>query len=268
MIAFPNAKINLGLNILSKRPDGYHNISSCFVPISWCDALEIVQADAFSFTSSGLPIPGNTAGNLVVKAYETLRHDFDLPPVQMHLHKVIPMGAGMGGGSADGAYALRLLNELFDLQQNYQQLEQYAASLGADCPFFIRNQTQMVGGIGDEFETIDLDLSGYKMVVIYPEIHVDTSSAFRAIRPQKPTHMPADVLKLAIGEWRDLLINDFEQPVFAAHPELAAIKQGLYNQGAHYAAMSGSGSSVYGLFATEATVTVDSKHKNHHEHIF
>lgn len=248
MIAFPNAKINLGLNILSRRPDGYHNLTSCFVPIQWCDVLEIVRSDRFSFQSTGLSIPGDEKSNLVIKAYEMLREDFDLSPVSIHLHKVIPMGAGMGGGSSDAAFALKLLNSLFELELSMDQLEKYAARLGADCPFFIQNKAQLVGGIGEIFESIELDLTGYQMQVVYPGIHVNTGAAFRAITPQDPQFFPAEVLTLSLEEWKGKLINDFEMPVFGLHPELAQIKEAMYRSGAIYAAMSGSGSSIFGIF--------------------
>ncbi|UXP30643.1 4-(cytidine 5'-diphospho)-2-C-methyl-D-erythritol kinase [Reichenbachiella agarivorans] len=256
MIAFPNAKINLGLNILSRRPDGYHNISSCFLPVSWRDILEIIPSDTFSFHSSGLSIPGDFHSNLVVKAYEMLRADFDLSPVEIHLHKVIPMGAGMGGGSSDGAFALKLLNELFALNLDHGQLEAYAKKLGADCPFFIQNKPRMVGGIGDVFEDIDLDLKGYQLLIVYPEIHINTKLAFQSITPQIPKMMPQEVLQLPILDWKDHLVNDFERPVFAQHPSLATLKEELYQHGALYASMSGSGSSVFGIFDSKQSVNM------------
>ncbi|PIB34244.1 4-(cytidine 5'-diphospho)-2-C-methyl-D-erythritol kinase [Reichenbachiella sp. 5M10] len=249
MIAFPNAKINLGLNILSKRPDGYHNLTSCFVPIDWSDALEVILSDSFAFTSSGLDIPGDASGNLVVQAYELLRADFDLSPVHFHLHKVIPMGAGLGGGSSDGAFALRLLNDLFVLDLDVDRLQAYAKKLGADCPFFVENKTQLVSGIGDVMEEIAVDLSAYQLAVLYPPVHIHTGQAFGGITPRIPAELPRDILSGPIEQWREVLVNDFETPVFAMHPVLAEIKEEFYRQGAHYASLSGSGSSIYGLFA-------------------
>ncbi len=248
MVVFPNAKINLGLNIVLKRPDGYHNISSCFVPIGWKDALEAVPADAFEFTSSGLDIPGDQQANLCVKAYHLLKENHDIPAVRMHLHKVIPMGAGMGGGSADGAFALKLLNELFELNLSTETLERYAQELGADCPFFIQNTPKLVSGIGEVLEDAMIDLSNKKVVVVYPNLHVHTGTAFSQITPREPGLSVASIIKTPMERWREVLVNDFEAPVFEQFPEIAQIKTKLYEQGAVYASMTGSGSAVYGLF--------------------
>lgn len=255
MIVFPNAKINLGLNIISRRPDGYHNISSCFLPVGWKDALEAVPSDHFEFGSSGLHIPGKSSDNLCVKAFKLLKEKHHIPPVKMHLHKVIPMGAGLGGGSADGAFALKLLNDLFDLGLVNAQLEEYAKSLGADCPFFIRNRPMLVSGIGDVFEEIGFHIKGKFLVIVNPGIHVNTAQAFKSIRPKTPEFSLSESLYMNPDQWQDRVVNDFEGSVFEMHPRLKNVKNGLIKAGAIYAAMSGSGSSIYGIFDHEITIS-------------
>ncbi|MEP1781135.1 4-(cytidine 5'-diphospho)-2-C-methyl-D-erythritol kinase [Reichenbachiella sp.] len=248
MIAFPNAKINIGLNITSKRTDGYHNLSSCFLPLGWKDALEIVPADEFVFTSSGLDIPEDGSTNLCVRAYELLKEKHDIPPVKMHLHKVVPMGAGLGGGSADGAFALKLLNEQFEIGLTKVELEAYAITLGADCPFFIDNQPKLVTGVGEILEDIVLDLSDYLVVAVFPGIHVNTRVAFDGITPKEPGYDIKSALQQPPKDWQGAVVNDFEKTVFAAHPELQSIKLKLLELGADYASMTGTGSAVYGIF--------------------
>lgn len=244
MITFPNAKINIGLNVIEKRPDGFHNIESCFIPIPWKDALEVIEADAFSFKSTGISIPGDS--NIVLKAYTLLKEKFKLPPVAIHLHKNIPIGAGLGGGSADGAFMLTLLNNLFELNLDVDRLKSLAGQLGSDCPFFIENENKYVEGTGNVFSDIKLDLSDLFIAVIYPEIHVETKSAYHGLEPQKPEYNLKDVIETTmISEWQDVVKNDFEK---TAAPEILKLKQALYSAGALYASMSGSGSSVYGLF--------------------
>ncbi len=252
MIAFPNAKINIGLNITSKRADGYHNLSSCFLPIDWKDALEVVPSELFEFTSSGLDIPGDSNGNLCVKAYELLKNKHDIPPVKMHLHKVIPMGAGLGGGSADGAFALKLLNDLFEIGLTKGELETYAKTLGADCPFFIDNKPKLVTGIGEVMEDVTVDLSGYELVVVFPGIHVSTKTAFSGITPREPNYDLRATLQEPPKNWQGTVVNDFEETVFAAHPEIQQIKGQLLEQGAHFASMTGTGSAVFGVFGKGA----------------
>ena len=253
MIAFPNAKINLGLNITARRPDGYHDIESCFFPVGWSDALEIVPAPQFSFTSTGIDIPRSEGGNLCIRAYDILKEDYDLPPVQMHLHKNIPIGAGLGGGSADCAYTLKLLNNLFQLSLTDDQLESYASRLGSDCPFFVRNKTVLASGTGTTFSSVNLDLSAYHIQIVYPGIHISTGEAYSVIRPTVPAHNIRDILtKTSFENWRSQLKNDFEAPLFDRYPELKTIKEKLYDHGALYASMTGSGSAIYGIF-DEAT---------------
>ena len=256
MITVPVAKINLGLNVVSKRADGYHNLETVFYPVSIKDALEITVMDE-GFPSAvdcdlkitNIHIEGDEQKNLVVRAYQLLKHDYPtLPRIHAHLYKGIPTQAGMGGGSSDCAFTITLLNEMFSLSLTDQQMEGYAAQLGADCAFFIKSRPAYAEGIGEKLQPIALDLSAYHIGVVRPDIPVPTREAFALITPHKPVKNCRDVVKLPIETWREQLVNDFEQSVFAQHPEIAAIKQQLYNLGAVYAAMSGSGSAVFGLF--------------------
>jgi 4-diphosphocytidyl-2-C-methyl-D-erythritol kinase len=256
MIVFPNCKINLGLHITRKRADGYHDIDTVFYPVPLEDALECIHApssaEPIAFTASGLPVAGNASDNLCVKAWYLLKKDFpDLPPVQMHLHKAIPMGAGLGGGSADGAFALQLLSQLFHLNLSTEQLEGYALQLGSDCPFFIRNRPCHATGRGEQMQPVQTDLSGYTIVVVHPGIHISTAKAFAGITPHMPERSLAEIIALPVTEWKEHLVNDFEKSIASDWPAIAGIKQQLYAAGAAYASMSGSGSAVYGLFPKE-----------------
>lgn len=256
MITFPIAKINLGLNVVERRPDGYHNLETVFYPVRIADALEVQTMDA-QFPSAtdcdlkvtNIVIEGDEQRNLVVRAYQLLKQDFpELPRVHVHLYKCIPTQAGMGGGSSDGAYMLRLLNEQFQLGLTVQQLCGYAQRLGADCAFFVESRPAYAEGIGELLQPIDLDLSGWYLAVVRPDIPVSTKEAFSLITPERPAVNCREVVKQPVESWCGQLVNDFERSVFAIHPELAEVKQRLYDQGAAYAAMSGSGSSIYGLF--------------------
>lgn len=247
MITFPNAKINLGLNILEKRSDGYHNLESYFYPIPWHDSLEILESNTFSFKSYGLEIPGGST-NLCIKAYDLLKEDFDLPPVDIHLLKGIPMGAGLGGGSADGAFTLRMLNNLFKLNLEREKLEAYALELGSDCPFFISNESHVATGRGEQFVTKGADLSGYFLAIINPGIHVSTKEAFDGIVPASHKNSIETLIANPIHTWKDQLVNDFEQTIFPKHPEVEQLKNEMYDKGALYASMTGTGSTVYGIF--------------------
>lgn len=248
MIVFPKAKINLGLNIVSKREDGYHNIESCFYPIPWRDSLEVIEAASFAFHSYGLEIPGDTSSNLCVKAYEILKADFNIPPVEIHLLKNIPMGAGLGGGSADGAFTLKMLNELFELGLSDLQLEAYALQLGSDCTFFIKNQPAIARGRGEQLKPIDLDLSGYYLAIHNPGIHISTKEAYAGVNPHQPESSVSEIIQKPIESWKDTLLNDFEASIFPNHPEIEQLKKEMYDAGAIYASMTGSGSTVYGVF--------------------
>lgn len=252
MVVFPNAKINLGLNILRKRADGYHDIASCFVPVPYTDVLEILPAQKFGFTSSGIAIPGDEKDNLCIKAYQLLQNDFQLPPIQIHLHKVIPIGAGLGGGSADASFTLRCLSEMFELYLDDFLLEEYAAKIGSDCPFFIRNEAVMAYGTGTEFVEVKLNWQKPYLVLVTPPIHVATTEAYAGVQPNDSRPDPKEVTeKKPLPEWKELVRNDFETSVFQQYPAIAEIKSKLYEAGATYASMSGSGASVYGIFEQE-----------------
>ena len=247
MIVYPNAKINIGLNVLEKRADNYHELSSVFYPVNdLCDILEIIPAAEFSFSSSGITIPGE--GNICTKAFELLKADFEIANVIMHLHKQIPIGAGLGGGSADGAFALKALNEIFKLELSIIELEDYALQLGADCPFFIENSPKYITGIGEKMRNINLDLSSYKLKFIFPELHISTAEAYEGVIPSQPKINLLDLIKQPIENWKTKVKNDFEVTVFAKDPQLQKMKDQLYADGAVYASMSGSGSVLYGVF--------------------
>jgi 4-diphosphocytidyl-2-C-methyl-D-erythritol kinase len=255
MIVFPNAKINIGLNITNKRPDGYHDIESCFYPIGWSDALEILPADEFRFESSGIPIPGNPADNLCTKAYELLKKDHSIPPVSMHLLKSVPIGAGLGGGSSDAAFAIKALNSLFDLRIPVEEQLEYARTLGSDCAFFITNQPAFCFNKGDEFDKIEVNLTGKWIVLVNPGIHISTAEAYSGIKPQPSGQDLRFDLTQPLSAWKNVVKNDFETSLFPKYPLLAEIKQRLYNYGAVYASMSGSGSTLYGIFQEETDLT-------------
>ncbi|MBS1665239.1 MAG: 4-(cytidine 5'-diphospho)-2-C-methyl-D-erythritol kinase [Bacteroidetes bacterium] len=249
MILFPNCKINLGLRILRKREDGYHDLETLFFPLGIKDVLEINRSTELTFTAYGAPIPGDESTNLCLKAYHLLKKDFPtLPPIHIHLYKHIPIGAGLGGGSSDGAFTLVSLNQQFHLQLTTPQLLDYAVQLGSDCPFFILNTPHLGSGRGEQLEPIDLDLKGSKIVLINPKIHISTARAFSLCKPTPTGPSIKDIIRQPIQSWRDTLINDFEEPVFRMHPELRTIKETLYAQGALYAALTGSGSSLFGIF--------------------
>ena len=253
MLVFPNAKLNLGLYVTQRRPDGFHTLESVFVPLPWTDALEMLPAPAdqpaTSITLTGRPIPGNPATNLCVRAYALLQADFpQLPPAQIYLHKIVPIGAGLGGGSADAAFALKAANDLFSLNLAPEALEGYARRLGSDCAFFIRNKPVLAVEKGDVFEEIDLRLAGLGCVVVYPNLHISTAEAYARISPRPPAHPLRAALAQPLSTWRNTVGNDFETALTPSHPVLAAIKQQLYAAGAAYASLSGSGSAVYGLW--------------------
>ena len=258
MITFPNIKINLGLSITEKRPDGYHNLETVYYPVALEDALEIrtnpEAQQKFTLHQHGMEIAGNPENNLVVKAYLLLDKEFHLPPVEIHLYKHIPSGAGLGGGSSDAAFMLKLLNEHYNLQLSDNQLEDYAAILGADCAFFIKNTPTYAEGIGNIFSPIELSLKGYRIMIVKPDVFVSTREAFANIRPHRPEYPVREVIRRPVAEWKDTLINDFEASVFPQYPVIGEIKEELYHQGAIYASMSGSGSSVFGLFAAGTTL--------------
>lgn len=253
MITFPNAKINLGLNIVEKRPDGYHNLETIFYPINLQDALEVTRREnndkEYTLHISGSPLEGEPEDNLVVQAYKLLKKDYPgLLPVDIHMYKHIPAGAGLGGGSSDTACMIKLLNDKFSLGLSTERMEEYAVKLGADCAFFIRNKPVFATGIGNLFEPVELSLKGYHIILIKPDIFVSTRDAFAEIKPVRPAVSLKEIVKQPMETWKNSMKNDFEDSVFKKFPEIAAIKDELYDLGAVYAAMSGSGSSVYGIF--------------------
>lgn len=256
MIVFPNSKINLGLSILRKRNDGYHDLETVFYPIPLHDALEVIplgpneRTSSFPFTQSGAAIKGRPTANLCVMAYKLLKKDFpDLPKIKMHLHKVVPSGAGLGGGSADAAFTLVMLNQMFDLGISDEKLREYANELGSDCPFFIINKPCYATGRGEMLEVVNLDLDAYTLLVVNPGIHVDTGLAFLNITPSFPSRSVKEIItEVPIERWKDELRNDFEKVIFPKYNEIVEIKDLMYNKGALYASMSGSGSTVFGIF--------------------
>ena len=250
MIDFPNCKINLGLYIENKRSDGFHNIKTIFYPFDLSDVLEIIESDStgFSFTMSGIALNSSGQSNLCVKAYELLKNDFNLPAVKMHLHKNIPHGAGLGGGSADAAFTIKLLNKTFNLNLSISQMHEYAAKLGSDCPFFIENRTVIAKEKGDIFNPIQISLENYYILIVKPDVYVSTPEAYQWIKPRNAQVDIETIIKNPIETWKDLLYNDFEKSVFSKYPIIASIKDIFYKNGAIYAAMSGSGAAVFGIF--------------------
>ena len=288
MICFPNAKINLGLFVTEKRSDGFHDIETILFPIPLCDALECVEIvdpvethGRASLQIHGISIDGNPNENLVYKAYQLLKNDFNLPNIRINLFKKIPFGTGLGGGSADAAFMLKLLNQKFLLNISDENLENYARQIGSDCAFFVKNKPVFAYEKGDKFEPINLDLSGYQLVLICPPIHVNTKTAYQNVIPRKTVMSNASetsplartcspcqdyfdlrkLPKIPIAEWKTVLQNDFEPSVFSQHPILFDIKQNLYDAGAIYASMSGSGSAVFGLFPAGSKINIKSQNK-------
>lgn len=248
MLAFANAKINLGLQVIRKRTDGYHDLETVFYPVRINDVIEINDAAVTSFVVSGIEIPGDAIDNLCMKAFNALKKDFDLPSQQITLLKNIPIGAGLGGGSSDAAFLVKLLNEKFRLKLSEQQMENYVRPLGADCPFFISNNPVYAEGIGDVFSPVEVDLSPYEIVVLKPDIHVSTADAYSGIVPSLPTKSVKELIHLPLKDWHATIFNDFEKTVFERHPQIKMLKEDLYQRGAIFALMSGSGSSVFGIF--------------------
>lgn len=249
MISFPPCKINLGLNVIEKRSDGYHNLETVFYPIPLHDIVEVIPADTTLFIASGINIPGEHKNNLCLKAYELLKSKYQLPPVAIRLHKVIPTGAGLGGGSSDAAHTLRLLNKLFNLQLTTAQLKDYAQQLGSDCAFFIEDKPMLGLGRGEILEPIQLSLKGKFLVLLKPDVHVSTAEAYRGVKPRASNPSVKEIIEnVPLADWKNVLKNDFEASVFESHPIISHYKEKLYAAGAIYACMSGSGSSMYGIF--------------------
>jgi len=261
VVIFPNCKINLGLNIIRKRNDGFHDIETVFCPLLLHDALEVIKANGetnkIQFSRSGNTIQGAAAANLCIKAYDSLDRDFPrLTPIRMHLHKAIPVGAGLGGGSSNGAFTLKLLNVMFDLGLPNEGLMEYALTLGSDCPFFILNKPCFATGRGEVLNPIFLDLSPYKLIIVNPGINISTSEVFSVMKPALPSKSIKEIIQQPVETWRNELKNAFEETVFEKHPDIRKIKEDLYRAGAIYASMSGTGSTVYGIFQKDGETTL------------
>ena len=255
MILFPPAKINLGLNVLHKREDGFHEISTCMYPISLFDVLEILPMEKFQFHQTGLKVDVESNDNLVVQAFKLIQQNFDTPNVYIHLRKQIPMGAGLGGGSADASYTLRALNELFSLKLKVGELQDMSAQLGSDCPFFISDSAQIATGRGELLTPVSLDLKGYFLKIINPSIHIGTAEAYNGVHFSDNILAIEEVIMEDPKMWNERLYNSFESSVFTKYPEIKLLKNQLYVEGAIYASMTGSGSTLYGLFRDEPKLT-------------
>ncbi len=263
MILFPPAKINLGLSILNKRIDGFHNLETVFFQLPFCDILEIVKNEKFHFQASGIEISGNENDNLCIKAYNLLKTDFNLSPVSIHLHKIIPMGAGLGGGSADGTYTLLILNELFKLNLNAEQLRKYALILGSDCPLFVSKKPQKASSRGEILEEIDLDLKGKFIHIVNIGVHISTKEAFENLElGLNSTVKIAEILKQNLTLWQENLINDFEKPIFKKFPALKELKQKIYQNEAKYVSMTGTGSTIFGIYDQKPKLMFENDNKN------
>ena len=249
MIVFPGAKINIGLHVVSRRPDGYHNLETVFYPVPLFDILEMAESEKTEIGFSGIQIDGDAENNLIMKAYRLLQKEFDLPPVRFHLHKNIPPGSGLGGGSSNAAFTLKMLNSHFQLQLSNESLKKYAVQLGADCPFFIGNEPAIATGIGDILRPLPVDLSGYRLVLVMPGIPINTARAYENITPSKPGFDLEKIAGISVEQWKDVVVNDFEKTVFSRHPEIEKWKNTLYELGALYASMSGSGSALFAFFS-------------------
>jgi 4-diphosphocytidyl-2-C-methyl-D-erythritol kinase len=253
MVGFSNAKINIGLNILDKRSDGYHNISSVFYPVSWCDIIEVLPAPHFELNITGLSVPGDLDHNLIARAWKMLK--CRNKAVSVHLHKILPMGAGIGGGSSNGAFALKLINEVLNLGLTTEELQEMASALGSDCPFFIENKPVLCLDRGTRFEPCPLSLNGKYIAMVYPGIHISTAEAYSGVLPHHPALPLEKLLLQPMSTWEGAVKNDFEKHILERYPTLTEVKQLLYQAGAVYASMTGSGSTVYGIFDEPTALT-------------
>jgi 4-diphosphocytidyl-2-C-methyl-D-erythritol kinase len=249
MVVFPNCKINIGLNIIKRRTDGFHNIETIFYPVPWTDILEMIPSNQEEFTFEGNKIDCPLEDNLCYRAYQLLKNDFNIPPINLYLYKIIPAGAGLGGGSSDAAFTLTTLNQLFSLNIKEDALMHYASMLGSDCAFFLRNKPAYATGKGNIFKNAEVNLDGYYLLIVKPQIHITTAHAYKMISPEISKSSLNNAISLPIMDWKTNIKNDFEAPLFNIYPQLQLIKQKLYELGAVYAAMSGSGSAIYGLLA-------------------
>lgn len=255
MIQFTKAKINIGLRVTEKRSDGYHNLETVFYPVNWLDSVEVVKSDSVSFSNTGIEVGGDWQANLCVKAYKLLQAEFNLPPVAIHLHKNIPFGAGLGAGSANAAGTLQVLNQYFSLSISQARLAEYAAQLGSDCAFFIYDEPMFATGRGEVLSPISLPLAGYTLLLVKPSVGISTAQAYGGIKPHKPSVSLYELMQQPIETWKDAVFNDFEGVAFSAYPEIGQIKDRMYALGAEFAAMTGSGSSVFGIFKTPVSDT-------------
>ncbi|MBL7931382.1 MAG: 4-(cytidine 5'-diphospho)-2-C-methyl-D-erythritol kinase [Bacteroidia bacterium] len=261
MVVFPNCKINLGLHVVEKRQDGFHNIETVFYPVKWCDALEVIEntssTEQFKFSQSGLSIDVVPEQNILYKTWKLVSEVAKFPNIQVHLHKNIPMGAGLGGGSANAAFFINLLDSKFNLQLPDSKKFFIASQLGSDCSFFINNKPVFASGKGDEFQTISCDLSSYYILVVMPPVHSNTREAYDGLTPVKPQKDLKDLVeRLPVKDWKGLIKNDFELSIFKKYPSVKTLKESLYENGAVYASMSGSGSAVYGIFENNPEIRV------------
>lgn len=260
MIDFPNAKINIGLNIIHKRSDGYHDIESLFYPIGLCDILEFIPQSSFvensalMLSNTGVILPDSVENNLCAKAWKLVKADFSIPPIRMHLHKVIPPGSGLGGGSSNGSFTIKMLSRAFSLGMSQQDMEIMAGKLGSDCPFFIKNQPALATSRGEVLLSVSPILSGYHIIIIHPGIHINTGEAYARSNPSKPQKPLSELIRLPVEEWKNTIENDFEEIVFSDYPEIGQLKDTLYSKGAIYSSLSGSGSAVYGIFHEQITL--------------
>ena len=253
MVCFPNAKINIGLKIVAKRTDGFHDIETVFYPIQLSDVLEFIPSKDMETTvnTTGIELNIPSDENICYKAYQLLAKEYELPSLEVHLHKIIPSGAGLGGGSADAAFFLKELNEFYKIDLTDEQLENLAAQIGSDCAFFIKNRSVFAHGRGEQFQQIGLDLSNYFIYLVKPEVFVSTADAYAGVTPSVPEKSLKELINAPIENWKDIVFNDFESSIFKKFPVLKEVKEELYFQGAIYAAMSGSGSTIYGIFEKE-----------------
>jgi 4-diphosphocytidyl-2-C-methyl-D-erythritol kinase len=263
MIGFPNCKINIGLSVKEKRPDGFHNVETVMYPLALHDVLEIIISPRrkFTFTQTGLYVTGDFTNNLVYKAHELLKKDFNFPAVDIHLHKVIPAGAGLGGGSSDAAFTIRMINNLFNLRLQVTQMQEYAGKLGSDCAFFIKNIPVLAYGKGDQFKNIELNIDKYFIVLVKPDIHISTTEAYSWVKPTNKEKSLMEIVQAPVTKWKNLVINDFEKEVLSRYVTIKSIREEFNQMGAVYTSLTGSGSAVYGIF--EKPVAIENRFGNH-----
>lgn len=267
MLVFPNSKINLGLNIVKKRFDGFHDLETVFYPINWCDALEVLEskdAKSFEIFFSGTKVQGDSNDNILYKTWKLIQEYKSIPNIKVHLHKAIPMGAGLGGGSSDASFFINLLDKQFGLSLSFLQKHKIAAQLGSDCPFFLKNQPVLAEGKGDELSPVSVNLSSYYILVVYPGIHSNTREAFAGLKPEPSKHnLKKTIETIPLTDWKNVLFNDFEKTIFLKYPEIKLLKEQLYSEGALYVSLSGSGSSVYAIFDKKPEIQLPASYQSY-----